>query len=260
MEKKVANEKPARRLPIGAELQADGVHFRVWSPARTKVSVVVEKGETFPLKSEGNGYFSGLANGLKAGALYRFQLDSRSSHFPDPASRFQPEGPHGPSEVVDPSRFRWTDQSWKGTSLEGQIVYEMHVGTFTKEGTWAAAIRELPALADLGLTVLEVMPVADFPGKFGWGYDGVDLYAPTRLYGSPDEFRQFVDRAHSLGMGVILDVVYNHIGPDGNYLKEFSKGYFSERYKNEWGEALNFDGDDAAGSRVLHRERRLLDR
>src|SRR2546428_1150994 len=121
----------------------------------------------------------------------------------------------------------------------------MHVGTFTREGTWAAAMRELPALARLGVTVLEVMPVADFAGRFGWGYDGVDLYAPTRLYGEPDDFRRFVDRAHALGVGVILDVVYNHLGPDGAFHREFSADYYSARYANEWGDALNFDGPDA---------------
>src|SRR5947199_58418 len=126
--------------------------------------------------------------------------------------------------------------------LLGQIIYEMHIGTFTREGTWEAAIRELPELAAAGITVLEVMPVADFTGQFGWGYDGVDLFAPTRLYGGPDDFRRFVDRAHALGLGVILDVVYNHLGPDGNYLKHFADDYFSTRYSTEWGEPLNFDG------------------
>ena len=129
--------------------------------------------------------------------------------------------------------------------LRGQVIYELHVGTFTKEGTWRAAGRELPALADLGVTVIELMPVADFAGQFGWGYDGVNLFAPTRLYGTPDDFYKFVDQAHSLGIGVILDVVYNHVGPVGNYLKEFSEDYFTKRYKNEWGEAINFDGDNA---------------
>ena len=146
--------------------------------------------------------------------------------YPDPASRFQPEGPHGPSQIIDPSRFAWTDGAWRGCELEGQIVYELHIGAFTQEGTWASALAQLPGLAELGITVLEVMPVADFPGRFGWGYDGVNLYAPTRLYGSTDDFRRFVDRAHSLGIGVILDVVYNHLGPDGNYLAEFAPGVF----------------------------------
>jgi maltooligosyltrehalose trehalohydrolase len=197
------------------------------------------------LTAEGDGYFSGYCPSAAAGALYRYRLDDSDSLFPDPASRFQPHGPHGPSQVVDPAAFSWTDDRWRGVSVEGQVIYEMHLGTFTKEGTIEAAFRELPALADLGVSVLEIMPLADFPGKFGWGYDGVNLFAPTRLYGKPDDLRKFVDRAHALKLGVILDVVYNHIGPDGNYLREFSKAYFTDRYKNEWGEALNFDGEDA---------------
>jgi maltooligosyltrehalose trehalohydrolase len=181
-----------------------------------------------------------------AGTLYRYSLDGSATHYPDPASRFQPEGPHGPSQVINPEAFPWTDAAWQGVHLEGQIVYEMHIGTFTQEGTWTAARRELAELAALGITVIEVMPVADFPGRFGWGYDGVNLFAPTRLYGTPDDFRRFVDDAHAVGMGVILDVVYNHLGPDGNYLKCFANAYFTDRYTTEWGEALNFDGDNAA--------------
>src|SRR5205823_3386241 len=177
-----------------------------------------------------------------AGTRYRFRLDGEQALYPDPASRFQPDGVHGPSQVIDPGAFRWTDGAWRGAGLHGQVLYEMHVGTFTHEGTWEAAARELPELAAVGVTVLEVMPVAEFPGRFGWGYDGVDLFAPTRLYGTPDEFRRFVDRAHAAGLGVILDVVYNHFGPDGNYLKQFATDYFTDRYQNEWGEAINFDG------------------
>jgi maltooligosyltrehalose trehalohydrolase len=164
---------------------------------------------------------------------------------PDPASRFQPDGPEGPSQVIDPVEFNWTDQEWKGITARGQVLYEMHVGTFTKEGTWSAAIDQLEALAETGLTAVEIMPVADFPGRFGWGYDGVNLYAPTRLYGQPDDFRRFVNTAHELGLGVILDVVYNHIGTGGSYLQEFSQDYLSIRYKSEWGDSFNFDGPDS---------------
>ena len=166
---------------------------------------------------------------------------------PDPASRFQPEGPHGPSQVVDPLAYRWADDAWRGpAAVEGQVIYELHVGTFTPEGTWTAGADHLPYLADLGITAIEIMPVAEFPGTFGWSYDGVDLFAPFHGYGTPDDFRRFVDRAHGLGLAVILDVVYNHLGPDGNYLKSFSDDYFSKRHKTEWGEALNFDGENAA--------------
>jgi maltooligosyltrehalose trehalohydrolase len=241
---------PARSLPIGAEiLPGHGVHFRVWAPGRTCVELVVDSADRddsrtsggFALEPEGNGYFSMLLPDGAAGMLYRFRLDEDEPCH-DPASRFQPRGPHGPSQVVDPRAFQWNDSGWRGLSLEGQVIYEMHIGTFTRDGTWAAAARELPALAETGVTVLEVMPVADFPGRFGWGYDGVALFAPSRLYGTPEDFRRFVDRAHELGLAVILDVVYNHLGPDGCVLKSFAREFFTDRYANEWGEALNFDG------------------
>jgi maltooligosyltrehalose trehalohydrolase len=209
---------------------------------------VVESGAaagTHPLAAEPDGYFAGWVPRAADGDRYRYRLDGDRA-FPDPASRFQPDGPHGPSQVIDPAAFSWTDASWEGRSLPGQVVYELHIGTFTPEGTWSAAVRHLPDLADLGVTVLEVMPVADFPGRFGWGYDGVNLFAPTRLYGTPDDFRRFVDAAHGHGLAVILDVVYNHVGADGNFLAEFAGAYFTDRHPNEWGAALNFDGPDNA--------------
>jgi maltooligosyltrehalose trehalohydrolase len=241
-----------RRLSAGAEAVADGVHFRVWAPACRHVDVRVESGTPglHPLAPEPGGWFAGLVPGLREGARYRYRLDGGEA-FPDPASRFQPEGPHGPSQVVDPSRFRWSDAGWRGLRPEGQVFYELHVGTFTREGTWEAAARELHALAALGVTAVEVLPVADFAGRFGWGYDGVDLYAPTRLYGSPDDFRRFVDRAHALGMGVLLDVVYNHCGPDGCFLSRFSPHYFTQRYRGEWGDPLNLDGEGSEAVRAL---------
>jgi maltooligosyltrehalose trehalohydrolase len=239
-----------RRLPVGAEVSAgEGVHFRVWAPRARRVGVVLEQGggasDVVELGVDDNGYFSGMAPQAAAGTLYRYRLDDDERLLPDPASRFQPEGPHGPSRVVDPSAFTWSDDGWPGLRLPGQVFYELHVGTFTREGTWEAAAGELPALAALGVTAVEVMPVAEFPGRFGWGYDGVDLFAPTRLYGEPDDFRRFVDRAHALGLGVVLDVVYNHFGPDGCYLREFAAAWFSERYRSEWGDVPNFDGVDA---------------
>jgi maltooligosyltrehalose trehalohydrolase len=240
----------ARRLPIGAEPMGDGVHFRVWAPARRRVEVILEGGAPVLLEREPGGYFAGSVRGLEPGAPYRFRLDGDAVR-PDPASRFQPEGPHGPSQVVDPARFRWTDAGWRGLRLEGQVLYELHVGTFTREGTWAAAARELAFLAELGVTCVELMPVAEFPGRFGWGYDGVELFAPTRLYGTPDDMRAFVDRAHALGLGVILDVVYNHLGPDGNHLHDYAAAYFTDRYPGEWGQPLNFDGEGSEGVREL---------
>src|SRR2546423_5222056 len=233
------SKSSSRRFPIGAEVQAAGVHFRVWAPRRRKVELIIETGgdlDQLSLEQEEQGYFSLLTNRASTGTLYRFRLDGDDYLYPDPASRFQPDGPHGPSQVVDPSTFRWTDDGWNGVNLKGQVMYEMHVGTFTREGTWNAAALELKELADLGITCVEMMPVADFPGKFGWGYDGVDLFAPTHLYGTPDDLRSFVNEAHAQGLAVILDVVYNHLGPDGNYLAQFSKDYFTDRHKTEWGE------------------------
>lgn len=248
-----------RRLPIGAEVAAGGVHFRVWAPCCRRVEVVLEPGaadtagpRSSPLTAESDGYFSGSVPSARHGSLYRFRLDDDPALYPDPASRFQPQGPHGPSQVVDPAVFNWTDGEWAGCGREGQVLYEMHIGTYTREGTWAAAMRELPELADLGITVLEIMPIADFAGRHGWGYDGVDLFAPTRLYGTPDEFRRFVDCAHRLGIGVILDVVYNHLGPDGNYLKRFSPDYFSQHEPTDWGEAINFDGPNSGPVREFY--------
>ena len=235
----------ARRLPIGAEpIDTRRSHFRVWAPIAQRVAVAIEGGEVTELDPEGGGYFSGVLE-AKAGARYRYRLGDNDRGYPDPTSRFQPEGPHGPSEIIDPGAFEWSDTSWPGVSLEGQVIYELHVGTFTREGTYAAAEAELPELAHAGITVVEVMPIADFDGRFGWGYDGVDLFAPTRLYGRPDDLRRFIERAHALGVGVILDVVYNHLGPTGNYLRAFSPSYFSDRHENEWGDAINFDGPDA---------------
>jgi maltooligosyltrehalose trehalohydrolase len=239
-----------RRLPIGAEtLPEGGVDFRVWAPRCRELAVEIENLRAVPLSAEAGGYFSTYVGEARPGMRYRFRPDNSDQAYPDPASRFQPEGPHGPSEIIDPRVFRWTDAEWRGRRRDELVIYEMHIGTFTPEGTWQAAQRELPALAELGITCLELMPVADFPGSFGWGYDGVDLFAPTRLYGRPDDFCAFVDRAHALGLGVILDVVYNHLGPDGNYLKCFSESYFTDRYKNEWGEAVNFDGPDSGAVR-----------
>lgn len=240
-----------RRFPIGAELIGENeIHFRLWAPKAKSVDVVLEtpagkSGEplSHSLDREEGGYFSGAMK-AGAGALYRFRLDGADS-YPDPASRYQPDGPHGPSCIVDPTAFKWTDGKWPGVELKGQITYEFHVGTFTPEGTWRAAADKLPLLLEDGITLLEMMPVADFPGTFGWGYDGVNLFAPCRLYGTPDDLRFFVNRAHSLGLSVILDVVYNHFGPDGNYLGMYSDNYLHKGKGNEWGDAINFDGKNS---------------
>jgi len=257
-----------RRYPVGAEIvhETDGtahVHARVWAPACHSVELVIEDDPTgnsdSPLTAEGNGYFSGYTANAVTGTRYRLRLD-RGEAFPDPASRFQPDGPHGPSMVVDPSRHAWGDDKWGGVSIDGQVIYELHIGTFTAAGTFRGAIERLPALIDIWVTVLEIMPIAEFAGRFGWGYDGVNLFAPTHLYGTPDDLRALVDAAHRLGLGVILDVVYNHFGPDGNYVGRFSPHYVSAT-ETEWGNALNFDGEDSAPVReyVLTNARYWID-
>jgi CheY-like chemotaxis protein len=254
----------ARGRFVHAELDAQDVHLsvstppsdwrracrfpntdlRVWAPRRDRVAVVTSSGARTPLTREEGGYFSGRI-AASAGDRYQFELDEDERLYPDPASRFQPDGPHAASAIVDPAAFPWTDRGWSGVRPERQVIYELHLGTFTRAGTWAAAARELRELARIGITIVEVMPVAEFEGRFGWGYDGVDLFAPSHLYGEPDDFRRFVDAAHAAGVGVILDVVYNHLGPAGNYLGEFSPAYFTDRYDNEW-DSINFDGPTPA--------------
>lgn len=226
---------------MGPQLTRDGVHFRVWAPRARTVDVVFENDRApLELTAEPDGYFSGTCAG-GPGLLYRFRLDGDQA-YPDPCSHYQPQGPHGPSMVVDPGRHRWSDSDWRGIGIEGQVIYEMHIGTFTAEGTFDAAARHLPYLAELGITCIEIMPLGEFPGRFNWGYDAVDLYAPYHGYGDYDACKRLVDAAHALNVGVILDVVYNHLGADGNYLPCFSDSYFTDRYPNEWGDAINFDG------------------
>jgi maltooligosyltrehalose trehalohydrolase len=232
----------AWRLDLGARISPEGTHFRLWAPKPKQVEVVLEPtGTSHRLQRDDAGYWSGLIAEAKAGMTYRYRLDGKRS-FPDPCSRFQPEGPHGPSLIVDPAAYRWRDHQWRGVEMHGQVIYELHIGTFTPDGTFDSAITELDELKRLGITVIEVMPVAEFPGRWNWGYDGVDLYAPAHVYGDHEALKRFVDEAHARGLAVILDVVYNHIGPDGNYLPTYSDDYFTDRYGNEWGQALNFDG------------------
>lgn len=222
-----------------------GTTFRVWAPDSSAVEVQLHApdGPRHPLRREESGFFEASLP-VAAGTRYAFRLDD-GEPLPDLASRFQPDGPSGFSELIDPAAFAWTDARWPGLEPRGQVVYEMHVGTFTRAGTWQAAAAELPALADLGVTVIEMMPVAEFPGRFGWGYDGVLYYAPTRLYGRPDDLRRFVDRAHALGMGVILDVVYNHAGPAANCFRRYTDRYIGAE-ATEWGDCFNYDGEDSA--------------
>jgi maltooligosyltrehalose trehalohydrolase len=245
---------------LGAWITPGGVRFRVWAPEARSIDLTLPCVKTpasvHPLRSTGDGYFSGVFPDISTGTRYQFRIDGDAS-YPDPASRFQPEGVHGPSEIVDPSVFSWTDDNWVGVSMEDLILYELHVGTFSSSGTFNGVRERLKTLHDLGVTAIELMPVADFPGNRNWGYDGVDLFAPARCYGTPDDLRHLVNEAHALGIGVVLDVVYNHLGPDGAYLGAFSPYYFSSTHKGPWGDAVNFDDEHCRPARDFFIENAL---
>lgn len=245
-----ADQKPRHwTMTLGAQVGEDGVSFRVWAPKRERVEVVFEGTDrSLPLTKDPLGYFSGSASAAAAGMSYRYRVDGGDS-FPDPCSRFQPDGPHGPSLIVDPSAYAWRTSGWRGTTLRGQVLYELHVGAFTPEGTLDAAADQLDELKRCGITLIELMPLAEFPGRFNWGYDGAALFAPCRCYGDHEALKRFVDAAHERELGVILDVVYNHFGPDGNYLPVYSDDYVTDRHPNDWGQAVNFDGPNAHGTR-----------
>ena len=231
--------------PLGATIVRDGVEFRVWAPGAQRIDLEIEGGPHAPLEHEASGIWSGHVPGICAGTRYRYRVDGRWG-YPDPYSRSQPEGPHGPSEIVDPAAYAWHDGRWLGLTASGLVIYELHVGTYTAEGTFDALIGYLDSLAALGITAIELMPVAEFSGARNWGYDGVDLFAPSHIYGGPGGLKRLVDGAHQRGIGVILDVVYNHLGADGNYLSQFSRDYFTSRHETRWGDAINFDGDNSA--------------
>jgi maltooligosyltrehalose trehalohydrolase len=241
---------------LGATVLHRGTAFRVWAPDACLASLVREGQDEAPMEKLSEGYFSAMLNDCHAGDLYRFRIDGQGP-LPDPASRFQPQGVHGPSQVVDPSSFPWTDQRWRGIAREDLIFYELHVGTFTAEGTFPGAAAKLAGLRDLGVTAVELMPVADFAGCRNWGYDGVALFAPARCYGTPDDLRRFVDTAHQLGLAVFLDVVYNHVGPDGAYHALFSRHYFSQTHRSPWGDGINFDGPNSGPVRDFYVENAL---
>ena len=237
---------------LGALVEPGGVRFRVWAPAADRAGVVLSD-RTVPLNPAGDGYHEAFVGGAAAGDRYRIALDPGSgpaTPFPDPASRHQPEGVHGPSEVVDPGAFQWTDDEWTPPAPRDLVVYELHVGAFTPGGTFDGARERLPYLADLGVTAVELMPLADFPGERGWGYDGAALYAPAHAYGRPDDLRRLVDAAHAEGLAVLLDVVYNHLGPDGAYVAAFGP-VFTAKHETPWGQAMNLDDDGARGVRDL---------
>lgn len=234
---------------FGAELDDHGVRLRVCAPAATSLQALVGNREAVPFARLDGDAFEVHVPGAVAGDSYRLQMDDHLP-WPDPCSRWQPHGVHGPSMLVDPTAFAWTDAGWRGVPRHRLVVYELHVGTFTVEGTFAAAANRLPELADLGITAVELMPVAAFPGTRNWGYDGAALFAPSEQYGHPDELRALVDRAHGLGIAVLLDVVYNHLGPDGAYLAAYMPTFFSDRHESAWGRGINLDGP---GSRDVRR-------
>ena len=233
-------------MKYGASLLPNGgTAFRVWAP-KPKMLAVKLRGRFHPMAREGEDFVVQIPD-ARAGDRYFFIVNETSER-PDPVSRFQPEGVHGPSEIVDPESFPWSDQGWKGIPLPRYIIYELHTGTFTREGTFEAAIGKLAYLKDLGVTAVELMPVAEFPGSRNWGYDGVDLYAPHSAYGGPAGLKKLLDACHREGLAVILDVVYNHVGPEGNYLDEFAP-YFTDQYRTPWGRAINYDGPGSDGVR-----------
>ncbi|MGA9526741.1 MAG: malto-oligosyltrehalose trehalohydrolase [Terriglobales bacterium] len=248
-------------MPFGAEVQQDGsVRFRLWAPKAQRVDLCIEDPSrdpltptVLPLAKLDQGWFELITREAFAGTLYRFQIDG-DTRVPDPASRFQPADVHGPSEVIDPRSFDWNDDesnddAWRGRPWEETVIYELHVGAFTANGTFRALEQKLDYLRDLGVTAIELMPVADFPGSRNWGYDGVLLFSPDSSYGRPEDLKHFVKAAHQMGLMVFLDVVYNHFGPDGNYLRTYSPQFFTDRHHTPWGDAINFDGPDSRAVR-----------
>jgi maltooligosyltrehalose trehalohydrolase len=228
----------------GAIAQADGsVHWRLWAPKASRVELLLIDGgrrRAVSMQPVGGGYFEHAEQGIAEGQRYAYRLDNGPER-PDPASLWQPDGVHVPSAVLRPERFEWSDDSWTGVRRQDLVLYELHVGTFTPEGTFEAIVPRLDALRELGVTALELMPIAQFPGRRNWGYDGVHLHAPQNSYGGPHGLQRLVDACHRRGLAVFLDVVYNHVGPEGNYLHEFGP-YFSERYRAGWGPTFNYDG------------------
>jgi maltooligosyltrehalose trehalohydrolase len=232
------------QLKLGATYLGDArSRFLVWAPRAKKVDVHLIGTDLqrpyVPMEQKGSGYYQAIVEGVRPGSLYLYRLDGDKER-PDPASRFQPQDVHGPSQVVDPN-FIWRDQSWFGLPLQDFVLYELHVGTFTQQGTFDAVIPHLTELKELGITAIELMPVAQFPGNRNWGYDGVFPFAPQNSYGGPEGLKRLVEACHEQSLAIVLDVVYNHIGPEGNYLAEFGH-YFTNRYRTPWGDGINFDG------------------
>jgi maltooligosyltrehalose trehalohydrolase len=240
--------KRRHSMPFGAECRDDGsVRFRLWAPAAHQVELCLagsNSGTRLSLEHFDDGWFELVTDAAKPGTRYRFRIDG-GQEVPDPASRFQPEDVHGPSEVIDPNAFGWKDDIWRGRRWEEAVIYELHVGAFSPPGTFSAVRGRLDYLAELGITAIELMPVADFPGKRNWGYDGVLPFAPDSIYGCPELLKALVQSAHDRGLMILLDVVYNHFGPEGNYLNFYAPQFFASRHKTPWGNAINFDGAES---------------
>jgi maltooligosyltrehalose trehalohydrolase len=234
----------AHGMPFGAELRADGVAFRLWAPGRERVQIVVD-GRPHAMEPRGGGWFERELADACAGSRYAFAFPGLDVTVPDPASRFQPEGVHAASEVIDPAAYRWRERGWRGRPWHETVLYELHVGTFTPEGTYAAAAERLDDVAALGVTAIQLMPLAQPAGTRNWGYDGVLPFAPQHAYGRPKELKALVDAAHARGLSVFLDVVYNHFGPEGNYLHLYAEPFFTDRHHTPWGAAIDVDGKDS---------------
>src|ERR1700730_6288749 len=248
MAKRKMRMKRRHSMPFGAECREDGnVRFRLWAPAAHQVALCLggaNKPMQLPLNRVEDGWFELTTGEAKPGSQYSFRIDD-AQDVPDPASRFQPGDVHKPSEVIDPSAFDWGDSDWHGRRWEEAVIYELHVGAFTSSGTFVAVCEKLDYLADLGVTALELMPVSDFPGRRNWGYDGVYPFAPDSSYGRPEDLKDLVQAAHGRGIMVLLDVVCNHFGPEGNYLNSYAPQFFTKRHRTPWGSAINFDGPES---------------
>jgi malto-oligosyltrehalose trehalohydrolase len=231
----------AHAMPHGAELHENGVRFRLWAPGEDRVSIEIDGREPVHMARQPEGWHELITMGAHPGSLYHYVV-ADGLRVPDPASRFQPKDVHGPSEVIDPQAYAWQDADWRGRPWSEAVIYEIHIGTFTPEGTFRAAIGKLDHLVQLGVTMIEIMPVSDFPGARNWGYDGVLPYAPDSSYGRADDLKALVDAAHARGLSVLLDVVYNHFGPEGNYLPVYAPQFFTHRHKSPWGAGINVDG------------------
>ena len=231
------------RLPFGAEIVDDGVRFRLWAPRAASVAVTLaedQAAEPIPMRQEPDGWWSLTTDRAAAGSRYRYRVDG--ADYPDPASRSQPDGVHGASEIIDPGAYRWSDTAWQGRRWHELVIYELHLGAFSEGGDFTGAIARLDELRALGVTAIELMPIAQFPGRRNWGYDGVQLFAPCSAYGRPEDLKTLVEACHARGIAVLLDVVYNHFGPEGNYLHVIAPDFFTERHHTPWGAAINYDG------------------